>query len=53
MRVLGWLGDQDTMGVFALDEVVFTNIGHDLSARDDLDVELIADFIPFLRISAG
>lgn len=41
------------MGVFALDEVVFTNISHNLGAREHLDMELILDFLPFLRIDAG
>lgn len=41
------------MGVFALDEVVFTNISHNLRTREHFNVELILDFLPFLPINAG
>ena len=50
MGILGWLGDQNTVGVPTLDEVMAANIGHDLGAWEQLDMELILDFLPLLGI---
>lgn len=43
VRILGWLRNEDLIGLFGSDVVFFANVCHDLRSREDFDVKFILD----------